>query len=158
MPRHGDFNPGKVSANQFFVFPKGFYRLKVVTLKTFDKINKAGEESYGVRAGLECVDDGDLLGKKASFACYMQSEGGRGIAKNLQMAVHGYDPKDPDDEAEFNEKCDNGEYDWSIDFDTPELGASWEDMKGNVVMGLFDVKIYNSVEQQDFKGWVPVKE
>lgn len=146
-----NFNPSSVSSG-FQTFPKGEYEFTVGTPKTFNRKNRAGNDSFGIRYPLT-IASGEYMGKRTSYSCYLQSEGAQAVAKGFVMACNGYKRSD---EAMFNE--DFEQYDWGVTpGDDSSIGEAWTSCEGKRVIGTLDVRMGdNDSEQQDFKGFRPL--
>jgi hypothetical protein len=119
------FDPTQVVAG-FAVFPKDEYEFEVKDAKAFQRTNKKGEETYGIRfqlIGRSSVADG----KKSMYTCYMHSDGAQSFSKQFLMAVYGFNRNDSD-EKRFNAEYGDAAL-WSYD---PESGAVGEIYKGTV--------------------------
>jgi hypothetical protein len=135
MARHAP-NPSAVDAG-FPIHPKDEYELVIGEPKVFKGVGKEGKpDNFGVRF-ICIIAEGAQAGKKFIKNCYMHTPESEGFAKQFQMAALGFNPKNQDDEAKFNEKYGNA--DWSFDDDTMTAGEAWHEMKGKRVYASLDV-------------------
>ena len=155
MPRY-TADPTKVST-ALAIFPKGDVELKCGKPKAFERQAKAGHQSYGIRIPVECTS-GPNQGKRSVVTLYMHSDGAQSMAKRFQMAMQGYTVTDA------NEKLFDAwaaGLDWSFDTETGEVGAAWAQYEGRSIIASVDVQMQTndkgeSVEQQEWKSWLPV--
>jgi hypothetical protein len=150
-----EFDPNAVSAT-FEVFPKDDYEFSFGEPKAFERTNRKQQQSYGVRYGLTITTEGPFKGKKSSVSCYMHSEGGQAMAKQVIMAALGY-KRTPEEEQRFNR--DFAGQDWSFDPDNGSCGAVWRSIAGKRAVCSLDVgkNEENGEEQQKFASWRPVE-
>ena len=155
MPQYG-FNPAAVDAG-FPVYPKGQYEMIIGDPKPFlGKAIEAGStktQNYGVRYAL-IIAEGEKKGKKAIMNCYMHVEASQGFAKQFLMAAAGFNPKDQDAEARYNEE--SGAKDWTYDPDTGRVGEAWLELRGKRILIDLDVTMdKDQKEQQKWVGFIP---
>src|SRR5215203_6911113 len=142
------FNPSDVSAG-FQTYPKNEYEFTVGKPKTFNRTNRKGGASFGVRFPL-IIAAGEYTGKRASYACYLQSEGAQAVAKGFVMACHGFKRSE---EEKFN--AESEQWDWGVTpGDDDSLGDAWTTCEGKRIIGVLDVRMgENDEPQQDYKGF-----
>lgn len=147
-----DNDPTKVQAS-FEVLPKDDYEFVVGEPKAFHRVNKAGNDSYGIRFPLTVASE-NAKGKKVVFNTYQQSEGAQAMAKQFMLAVLGFG-KGKAEESKFD--AEYAGKDWSFDTDTKAVGDMWRMATGQRVIGSLDMTIGdNGDEQQAFNGWRPI--
>jgi hypothetical protein len=154
MPKY-TADPTKVTT-ALAIFPKGDVELKCGKPKAFERQNRKGEQSYGIRIPVECVS-GPSTGKRSVVSLYMHSDGAQSMAKRFQMAMAGMLVNDANEKA-FDANVAG--LDWSFDTDTGECGAAWAAYEGNHIVATVDVSLQTNdkgdqIEQQDWKGWLP---
>lgn len=147
MPRY-ETDPTSVTG-VIAILDKGEYELLIGEPKAFEKPNKAGNLSVGVRYPIT-VAEGPEKGSKTFYTCYTHSEGGMGFAKQFLMTALGY-PLTKDAEKSFNEKYRGS--DWGLDTDSSSVGDMWREVTGKRVNAAVDVGLSDDGVTQQQK-WI----
>lgn len=117
-----DFNPNDVTVG-FEVFDKGSYEIEVGEPRSFFAVGKDGKaDNYGVRYVAK-IADGPKKGRKYLINCYMHTEESQAVSKQFLMAALGYNPRNQENEREFNEKF--GNENWRYNPDDKSAGDMW---------------------------------
>lgn len=129
-----NFDPNQVQAS-FEIFPKDEYEFEIKDAKAFQRTNKKGEETYGIRFQM-IGRSGVANEKKAMYTCYMHSDGAQAFSKQFIMAVFGYDKNDAS-EKRFN--ATHGDADlWKFNPEDGTVGEIYKRTVGNRVFATVD--------------------
>lgn len=135
------------------IWPKGDYEVIVGTLKAFLNKNDDGtDKNWGIRCVFQLADDDT---QKIIYSGYLHTQGASSFVKGFQLACYGVEKK-PSAEKMFDEQYDNA--DWSLNFETGEVGEAWKNMEGSRIIASVDTQINKQTgdEQQQFKNFRPL--
>jgi len=147
-------------------FRKGRYQFEVTSAKSYSRQKKdaagnpiVGEVVMGIYYGLKCVSapqgSENLVGQRQLYNAMVHTEGSLGFSKSFLMACLGVNPRDINQENEFNRKYAG--LSWSLDFATGGVGDMWNQPKGHVVSLECDIGVDTSGNpQQKFSNPQPV--
>lgn len=128
-PRY-EFDPTNVSVS-FAKLDKDSYEMQVGEPKAFQRENKKGETTVGIRFPLT-VKGGNFDGKRPQpHNGYMTNEGSQSFTKSFVMSVMGFS-RTPEGEEAFNTEMRGS--DWSFDPETGAVGDAWRKVTGKRVI------------------------
>lgn len=147
-PAHS-FDPTTVSA-LIQIFPKGTYEFSISEPKAYQRPNKEGKLTKGIRYGVTCeeVHDGDpnMKGERQFVNGYPSSadapdginEGGLAFIKGFLLAAYGYE-RTTAGQREFDAAMKGK--DWALDFESGACGDAWRDVTGKRFLADMDTGI-----------------
>lgn len=154
------FDPTTVTAS-IPVFDKGTYEFSAGEPKAFQRPNKDGKLTKGIRYLVICeeVIDGNQnhKGDRQFVNGYPSdketggiNEGGLAFVKRFLIACAGYGPTAADEKA--FDAAFKGE-DWSLDFESGACGDMWRDATGKRFVAELDVKMSDDGSGQIQQVW-----
>lgn len=141
----------------FAILEKGEYELAIGEPKSFERPNRAGVLTYGVRYPL-VVAEGPEKGSKVMFTVYTHTPDGMSFGKPFVMAALGYKSGDRNVEKQFDAKFKGS--DWGFDTESGATGDMWREVTGKRVMATVDVSLSKEdgiTQQQQWKGFRPLQ-
>lgn len=153
MPRY-EPDMSKVDAT-IILLDKGEYEFEIGKPKAFERTNKKGVTSIGIRYPM-VVTEGQYASKRTFYTCYTHTDGALSFAKQFVMAALGYSVTRSGEER-FNK--DYPHADWSHDTESGECGDMWLEAAGKHVVASVDLGVNpeNDEPNQAWKRFRPLE-